>query len=100
MKDKLISFSRRYWVALRKHLKQGPRLSLQSTDELGRQAMAMGLETLDLARIHQQALTILVSPQCSSGTRNGMIKRAETFFVEAITPIEETHRAAMETNVH
>ena len=62
--------------------------------------MAIGLETLDLARIHQQALTILVLPNYSSGTRNGMIKRAETFFVEAITPIEETHRAAMETNVH
>jgi hypothetical protein len=96
----LITLSRRYQAALRKHLKRGQRASIQPADELGRLAMAIGLETLDVARIHQQALTTLVLPDYSSGTRNGMIKRAETFFVEAITPIEETHRAAMETNVH
>ena len=28
--------------------------------ELGRQAMAIGLETLDMVKIHEQALTILV----------------------------------------
>jgi signal transduction histidine kinase len=73
---------------------------MEPADRLGREAMAMGLETLDLARIHQHALNGLVMPNFSSENRDGMIKRAEAFFVEAITPIEETHRAAMETNVH
>src|SRR4029077_18863619 len=31
--------------------------------------------------------------------RDGIIKRAEIFFSEAITPIEMTHRAALKTNV-
>ena len=60
--------------------------------------MASGLETLDLALMHKHALTTLVLPRYSSGTQNWMIKRAETFFVEVIKPIEHAHRVAMEIN--
>jgi len=60
--------------------------------------MALGLETLDLARFHEQALITLVLPGYSPGTRERMIRRAGTFFAEAITPIEKTHRSAQETN--
>ena len=60
--------------------------------------MASGLETLDLARIHEIALARLVLPSFSSTIKAGMIKRAEIFFVEAVTPIETTHRAARETS--
>jgi two-component system sensor histidine kinase DegS len=91
--------SRRYLAALRTHLTPGSRRSLQAAGVLGRRAMVIGLETMDLAMMHKQALTTLVTPRYASGTRDGMLKRAETFFVEAITPIENTHRAAMETNV-
>ena len=106
MKAKLSRLSRRYLSALQTHLKQGPRASLQPADGLGREALAMGLETLDLAMIHEQALITLVSPSGSSESGDGIMrraetfKRAETFFAEAITPIEKTHRAALETNVH
>jgi signal transduction histidine kinase len=100
MKTKLNGLSRQYVAALRKHLNQGPRASLQSADRLGRQAMAGGVETLDIARMHKQALITLVSPSYSAGTRDGIIKRAEVFFVEAITPIEETHRVMRKANVH
>ena len=62
--------------------------------------MALGLETLDLARIHEQALITLVLPGYSPGTRDRMIRRAGTFFAEAITPIEKTHRTAQEANAH
>ena len=62
--------------------------------------MATGLETLDLARIHEQALITLVLPGYSPITRDGMVRRAGTFFAEAITPIEKTHRTAREANVH
>jgi signal transduction histidine kinase len=61
--------------------------------------MATGLETLDLARIHQQALIALALPSYSPGTRERMVRRAGTFFAEAITPIEKTHRTAREANV-
>ena len=59
--------------------------------------MAMGLETLDLARCHEQALITLVLPE-SPGTRDRMIRQAGTFFAESITPIEKTHRTAREAN--
>jgi signal transduction histidine kinase len=99
MKRKMTGLPRRYHQALRDHLKQGPQASLQPAQGLGRRAMALGLETLDLAKIHEQALVILASSDVFL-TRNGMIKRAGAFFAEAITPIEKTHRTAREANVH
>ena len=62
--------------------------------------MTYGLETLDLARIHEQALIALVLPSDSPGTRDSMVRRAGNFFAEAITPIEKTHRTAREANAH
>jgi len=91
MKFKLIRLSRRYRAALRKHLKQGPRASLQPARGLGRQAVNLGLETLDVARIHEGALAALEA----SGNGDGIIKRAEIFFTETITPIEQTHHASL-----
>jgi signal transduction histidine kinase len=99
MKTKLNRLSGRYLTALQTNLNHGPRASLQPALGLGRQALAIGLQTLDMARIHEQSLTTLMPPGGFSGTRNGIIKRAETFFIEAITPIEQSHRVAMETNV-
>jgi signal transduction histidine kinase len=63
---------------------------LQPALELGRQAVALGLETLELARMHERAVTVL---QLSS-SKDGEMKRAEVFFGEALTPIVERHRAA------
>src|ERR1017187_9822472 len=96
MKCKSTRLSRDYAAALRKHLKQGRQTSLQSARKLGRQAVASGLETLDLARIHVAALASLEA----SRSRDGIMKRAQIFFAEAITPIERTHRAAQEANGH
>ena len=98
MGRKLNGLSQRYVAALRQHLKQGSRANLQPAQGLGRRAMALGLETLDLARFHEQALITLVLPGCSPDTRGRMIRRAGTFFAEAITPIEKTHRTAQEDN--
>jgi signal transduction histidine kinase len=95
MKQKLIQLSQRYVAALRKYLKQGPRASLQPALGLGRQASAFGLETLKLARIHERALVTLKL----SKSKNGLLKRSEIFFTEAIIPIVETHRAARESRI-
>jgi len=95
MKRKLIGLSQRYQALLQKHLKQGPRATLRPARGLGRQAVAIGLETLDVARIHQGVLATLEA----SSSRDGIIERAEIFFTEAITPIEKTHRAALKANV-
>jgi signal transduction histidine kinase len=93
MKQKLIRLSQRYMTALQKHLKSRPRASLQPALRLGRQAVALGLETLELARIHEQALAELEL----SKSKDALIDRAEIFFSEAIAPIVETHRAARQS---
>ena len=90
MKRKLTRLSRGYTAALQKHLKQGPRASLLPARGLGRRAAAIGLETSDLARIHEDALAALET----SSSRNAIIKRAELFFAEAITPIKKRRLAA------
>jgi two-component system chemotaxis response regulator CheB len=96
MKQNLTSLSQRYVTALRAHLKPGSRASLLPALALGRQAVARGVETLELARIHEQALTTLEL----SKSKNGAIKQAEIFITEALTPIVETHRAAQQSKVH
>ena len=95
MKRKLSALSQQYAAALKKHLKRGRRANLQPALKLGRQAVALRLETLELARIHEQALTTLEF----SNSENGLSKRAEIFFNEAITPIVETHRAARQSKI-
>jgi signal transduction histidine kinase len=100
MKRKLTGLSRHYQTALRGHLKRSRQANLQAAQALGRKALTIGLETLDLARIHEQALIKLVLANFSSGTRAAMVRRAGAFFAEAITPLENTHRIAQETNIH
>jgi len=99
MKRNLIGLSRQYQAALQKHLHRGGQASSQPARGFGRRAVTMGLQTLDLARIHERALITLVLPTYSPGTRETMVRRAGAFFAEAITPIETTHRIAKEANV-
>jgi signal transduction histidine kinase len=99
MKRKATGLSRHYQTALRRHLKRSRRASLQAAQALGVRAMTLGLETLDLAKIHEQALIKLVLPNFAPVTRAAMVRRAGAFFAQAITPIENTHRIAQETNV-
>jgi signal transduction histidine kinase len=96
MKQSRSGFSQQYVTALRIHLKQGLRASLLPALELGRRAVGLGLETLELARIHERALATLEP----SNRKNGRLKRAELFFSEALTPIVETHRAARQSRTH
>jgi signal transduction histidine kinase len=96
MTKKLTGLSQQYVAALRKHLKQGPQASLQPALGLGRRAVALGLETLELARIHEQSLVTLEL----SSSKNGFTKLAGIFFTTANIPVEETHRAARQSQVH
>ena len=98
MGRKLNGLSQRYVAALRQHLQPDSRAGSGPARELGLRAMALGLETLDLARFHEQALITLVLPGYSPSTRDAMVRRAGKFFAEVITPIEKTHRTAQEAN--
>jgi signal transduction histidine kinase len=95
MKQNRAGLSQKYVAALGKNLKQGSQASLKPALELGRQAAVLGLETLDLARIHEQALATLKL----SNVKNAFTKLAGIFFTEANTAIEQKHRAAREIMV-
>jgi len=95
MKRKMNGLSRRYAAALRQHLRLGRRAGLQPALRLGRQAVVLGLETLELARIHEQAVATLEL----SFSKDGIGERAALFFAEAMTPIVETHRAARQSKM-
>jgi signal transduction histidine kinase len=93
-------FSRRYRKALLNNLKQGLRAGLQSARGLGQQALAAGLQTLDMAKLHEQILVTQVLPGRTANKRAMLIKQAGAFFTEAITPIEKIHRGTREAAVH
>ena len=94
MKRKLFNLSRRYRAALQTHLKEGRHASLDSAHGLGSQALAAGLQTLDLAKLHEQTLITQVLPGRPAARRAALIKQAGYFFAAAITPIEKTHHSA------
>lgn len=100
MKSKSLLLSRSYQAALSRYIKKGTSASLQPARRLGRQAVESGLETLDLALIHEQALISHVLSIDTPAVRHRIIKRGRTFFAETILPLEETHRAAIEAVDH
>lgn len=72
IKRKSRQILQRYRVALGKHLAQSSDASLVSALELGRLAVTMGLETPDMALIHEQTIPLLKPDQSwSSGLRGG-----------------------------
>ena len=96
MNSKAANLTRRYQAVLSKYMQQGSKSRLAKVRGLGNEALLAGLHTLDLARVHEEALVALglINPN------NGTLKRSQVFFAEAITPIEETHRAALKAKVH
>ena len=95
MKPKLIKLSRDYLFALQKYLAAASPANLRAGLKLGRRAVSLHLETLELARIHEQAFFKLntVAP----GKK--VFERAQAFFTEAIVPIVETHQAAQSSKL-
>jgi signal transduction histidine kinase len=100
LKDKTTELSRLYRVALRQQLAQGAGADLESARKLGHHAVSIGLETLELARIHELALVALEKPTDSASTNKSLVGLAGLFFAEAMIPIEQTHRGARETGIH
>jgi signal transduction histidine kinase len=97
MKDNLTGFSRRYVTALQKYLRRGSGVDLQPALGVGRRAVALGLETLDLARIHERAFATL--KLSGKKERGRQVKRAAIFFSWALGPILETHHTARQSKI-
>lgn len=88
--------SGRYLAALKEHVGRNGAPGSDVPQELGRAALAAGLETLGLAKLHDRALAALLLPTRSLASRRNMTRRAEAFFAEAILPIEKTHGTALQ----
>ena len=100
MKHNILNVSRRYEAALRRHLRLGSRAGLESARGLGSEALAAGLQTLDLAKLHERVLVTQVLPRCLPGKSSALVKQAGIFFAAAITPIEDTHRTAQQATIY
>ena len=95
-----VDWSRRYEAAARRFFRQGKSGSLLPAAKLGRQAASLGLETLDVARVHEQALNTVTPPEDAPGNvGQALLERADTFFKETIVPIEATHPAARKADI-
>lgn len=91
MKRKLFNLSRRYQDALRSHLQPAGRTNRASARDVGGQALAAGLQTLDLAKLHEQTLVAELLPECPPDQRPLVIREAGRFFARAVLPIEKIH---------
>lgn len=100
MKAKLQALTRSYHAALQHHLSCVQPAPLAAARRLGEQAVTLGLDTLDLARVHEEAVEPLILRETTKKSRASMTGHASLFFAEALTPIEGTHRSAREAHVH
>lgn len=91
-RDGLAGYSRRYLAALRAHVNPAAEPRRGTAGRLGLRACELGIETLALARIHDTAFAALPPPK-ANGTRarRSLAVRAESFFAEALAPIEASH---------
>jgi signal transduction histidine kinase len=94
MNDPVKKLARQYVVSLRKYLRKRQEADLEQAYELGRVSMARELGVLDVAKVHEEALETLFHTEEERQT----VKAAETFFLEALSPFEATHRGFRETN--
>lgn len=93
------AWSRRYETAIRQFLGRKESGSLLPAERLGREAVPLGLETLDVARVHVRALEAAIPPEDTRGSAGQeLLERADAFFKETIVPIEATHRAALKAD--
>ncbi len=99
MAEATSDISKKYLAALRDYLAQQQEATLQRAHEMARQAMAQGLGVLEMARIHQEALSTIPPASARPETNPWASEAAETFFLETLSPFEATHRGFSETNV-
>lgn len=97
MKSKGAKFSKHYQAALRAHLDERTKASTDSASGLGALALEAGLQTLDLAKLHERILIQQVLPDCLPSKRPDVLRQAGRFFAVAILLIEEQKQAKRRT---
>jgi signal transduction histidine kinase len=96
LKQKFHTLFRRYKAELSNHLNSRSRVSPLRAEAVGRRAISDGMETLDIANIHGQALRALTPSDATSQAMAYSAKKAGIFFLDVLNPVEKTHRAMTE----
>ncbi len=89
-------FAERYWASLRKYLDDPSEVQCSKAYELGRHGLADGLGVLDIAAAHYRALQRALSAHARRAIPEAVIKAANEFFSECLSPFEMSHRGARE----
>lgn len=100
MKAQRPILAKRYLAGLRAHLGGKNSAGRPRAQALGQAALARGLLTLDLAAIHQQAMTALAALPEAKPAGATSIKAAGAFFAQALEPLARGHRAVRDANRH
>jgi signal transduction histidine kinase len=86
-------FTERYWGILQQYLRDTNEFSLSQGYELARRALVEGHGVLEMGAVHHEALRRLLSEYRVPPT---LLKAAGSFFSEALSPFEMSHRGARE----
>lgn len=73
---------------------------MESARGLGDEALAAGLQALELAKLHEQSLVNELLPGYPPRKWGPLIKQAGRFFAAAILPIEKLQRSTREATAH
>jgi len=87
MKNQSKPLHKRYEKALAAHLDGSAESDLSIARELGGGAVKIGMETLDLARLHEQVMLVLLDGK-PPALKLSMTARGRAFFAEVMTRIE------------
>jgi two-component system, NarL family, sensor histidine kinase UhpB len=85
-------------MALQEHLAGGEEAALLSAYELGRKALADGLGVLEVASLLYEALLGSCADARTPEESARMMKTAEDFMLECLSPFEMAHRGVREAN--
>ena len=100
MKNVRTKLAARYRASLRAHVEQRRSGARDRAPQLGRAAVAQGLATLDLARIHERAMLALGARHDVTSADSPILKRARAFFSQALLPVDADRRAIQQDNRH
>jgi len=89
-------FAEQYWASLRKFLADPSEVQRSKAYELGRHGLTDGLGVLDTAGAHCGALQRVLSAHERGAIPEAVIRAANEFFTECLSPFEMSHRGARE----
>ncbi len=88
----------RYLAALRACLDRRSGTIGKDAKKLGQAALTNGLSTLDLAKMHKQALLVLDAAHDLGSRGSGASRQAGRFFSQALMPLETDRRVTRKSN--